>query len=252
MSPKKRCFQRRSAASPGCPSKAWRDWDEPFRTSYAEYVVNQQAKDASVHAVREAVGGYDDRQRLDPAWLERPQAARRDPAARRVRGGHRQPARGALRPRQRVAHHGDARRARRAPPHADPAAHDARAGVGRIRSSTGRTSSSTPNNWVAIAARHLVDELLLVLEPDRVRGRRPTSCSRPASPTCSSSASRRWRTSAGDRDVREDAAEHPDRRGAPRPDRAAVLEILVAARPRIRAVPARQVVLAQLAASSRS
>ena len=79
------------------------------------------------------------------------QAARRDAAARRVRGGGRQPARGALRPRQRLADGGAARRARRAAPHADPAPADARAGAlgSAVRldaqaSSTRTTGSRSP------------------------------------------------------------------------------------------------------------
>lgn len=34
----------------------WKDWDEPFKTSYEEYVKNQYEKDLSVFAVRDAVG----------------------------------------------------------------------------------------------------------------------------------------------------------------------------------------------------
>ena len=46
-----------------------------------------------------------------------------------------------------------------------PLAADARAGALGSRSSTGRTSFYHTNNWVAIAARHLVDELLLASNP---------------------------------------------------------------------------------------
>ena len=45
------------------PHEEWKDWEEPFRTSYAEYVTNQYEKDASVYAVREAVGRLKDFQK---------------------------------------------------------------------------------------------------------------------------------------------------------------------------------------------
>lgn len=54
---------------PWLPHSEWKDWDEPYRTSYAEYVANQHAKEASVQAVREAVGRVEDYQALDPSWL---------------------------------------------------------------------------------------------------------------------------------------------------------------------------------------
>src|ERR1044071_6818538 len=54
---------------PWLPHSEWQDWDEPYRTSYAEYVVTQHAKDASVYAVRDAVGRLEDFQKLDPLWL---------------------------------------------------------------------------------------------------------------------------------------------------------------------------------------
>ena len=55
------------------------------------------------HAVREAVGRRRGLQAAARAVAQRAQAARRDAAAGRVRRGDRQPARGALRPRQRLA-----------------------------------------------------------------------------------------------------------------------------------------------------
>src|SRR6185295_11148164 len=54
---------------PWLPHDAWKNWDEPYRTSYTEYVTTQHAKDASVHAVREAVGRREDFGKLDPSWL---------------------------------------------------------------------------------------------------------------------------------------------------------------------------------------
>src|SRR5439155_9252642 len=42
---------------------------EPYRTSYAEYVTAQAAKGESVYAVRDAVGRVEDVRRLDPSWV---------------------------------------------------------------------------------------------------------------------------------------------------------------------------------------
>lgn len=62
-------FPTTQAGTPWLASDAWAAWDEPYRTSYAEYVTQQHAKDASVEAVREAVGKVEDYQRLPRAWL---------------------------------------------------------------------------------------------------------------------------------------------------------------------------------------
>jgi toluene monooxygenase system protein A len=57
------------AGSPWLPHTEWAGWDEPFRTSYSEYVATQQAKDASVYAVRDAIGKAEDAARLHAVWL---------------------------------------------------------------------------------------------------------------------------------------------------------------------------------------
>ncbi|HYU14431.1 MAG TPA: YHS domain-containing protein [Candidatus Acidoferrum sp.] len=54
---------------PWLPHAEWAEWDEPYRTSYAEYVTGQHAKETSVRAVREAVGRPEDYERLDASWL---------------------------------------------------------------------------------------------------------------------------------------------------------------------------------------
>jgi toluene monooxygenase system protein A len=58
-----------ASGAPWLTHDAWADWDEPYRTTYSEYVVNQRAKDASVEAVREAVGHIEDFQKLDRGWV---------------------------------------------------------------------------------------------------------------------------------------------------------------------------------------
>jgi len=65
----KQLFPEPASGKPWLPAAAWREWDEPYRTSYTEYVTNQQAKEAAVHTLRDAVGQPDDRKALDPCWL---------------------------------------------------------------------------------------------------------------------------------------------------------------------------------------
>src|SRR5215472_921930 len=54
---------------PWLPHAAWESWDEPFRTTFGEYVQAQRTKDAAVYAVRDAVGRVEDFARLDPGWI---------------------------------------------------------------------------------------------------------------------------------------------------------------------------------------
>jgi len=52
------------------PQQEWAGWDEPYRTTYAEYVANQHEKDRSVYAVRAALGKPSDYERLPREWLD--------------------------------------------------------------------------------------------------------------------------------------------------------------------------------------
>src|SRR5437867_4840366 len=54
---------------PWLSNREWASWREPYRTSYSEYVTTQHAKDASVYAVRDAVGRLDDIEELPPEWI---------------------------------------------------------------------------------------------------------------------------------------------------------------------------------------
>ncbi|MGA7243864.1 MAG: toluene monooxygenase, partial [Terracidiphilus sp.] len=54
---------------PWLPHAAWQHWDEPYRTSYEDYVNTQSDKDAIFHGVREAVGRIEDFAKLDRSWL---------------------------------------------------------------------------------------------------------------------------------------------------------------------------------------
>ncbi|HVZ72481.1 MAG TPA: YHS domain-containing protein [Polyangia bacterium] len=56
------------SGAPWLPREAWRDWDEPYRTTYADYVATQTEKDASVYAVRDVVGKAEDYERLPVEW----------------------------------------------------------------------------------------------------------------------------------------------------------------------------------------
>ena len=57
------------AGRPWLPAAAWQDWDEPYKTSYPEYVTKQHEKDAAVYAVRDAVGKAEDYAKLAPEWI---------------------------------------------------------------------------------------------------------------------------------------------------------------------------------------
>lgn len=62
-------FPEEVSGRPWLPHEAWAGWEEPFRTSYPEYVSGQHAKDAAFYAVRDAVGKLEDFQTQPPEWL---------------------------------------------------------------------------------------------------------------------------------------------------------------------------------------
>lgn len=62
-------FPKVASGEPWIPHSRWKEWDEPFKTSYTEYVYGQSSKDDSVQAVKQAVGSLEDVQKLDLAWL---------------------------------------------------------------------------------------------------------------------------------------------------------------------------------------
>jgi toluene monooxygenase system protein A len=63
-------FPEVQSGRPWLPGSDWRGWDEPFKTTYGEYVSQQHAKEASVAAVREAVGRIEDYGNLPVPWLQ--------------------------------------------------------------------------------------------------------------------------------------------------------------------------------------
>ena len=62
-------FPESLSGTPWLPHAAWAAWDEPYRTSYPEYVTAQAGKEAAVNAVREATGRPEDFARLPRPWL---------------------------------------------------------------------------------------------------------------------------------------------------------------------------------------
>jgi toluene monooxygenase system protein A len=63
-------FPEVASGSPWLPRREWAGWQEPFRTTYSEYVVGQQRKEASIAAVRDAIGNVEDFARLPAGWGE--------------------------------------------------------------------------------------------------------------------------------------------------------------------------------------
>lgn len=61
-------FPAAMAGGPWLPASVWQAFDEPFRTTYAEYVQGQHTKEESVRAVRELLGSGDDYLALDRRW----------------------------------------------------------------------------------------------------------------------------------------------------------------------------------------
>ena len=212
-----------AAGTRGCRARDWRDWDEPYRTTLRR-VRHQPARRRTPRSTRCAtrVGGVEDFA-----------AARRRLAERRSSCTPRR-CRSPSSPRS------SATCARRASAATAPGATTALLGaldefrhtqiplllmhelvrVGRAvrldaqASTTRTTGSRSPRaTWSTSCCS--------ASNADRVRDRAPTSSSRPASPTCSSSGSSSLAHERRRPDVREDGDEHPERRGAPRADRRA-------------------------------
>ena len=52
----------------GIPAEGWWGWDEPYKVTYAEYVHNQVGKDAGVYSVNSVIGRSRMFDELDPGW----------------------------------------------------------------------------------------------------------------------------------------------------------------------------------------
>ncbi len=62
-------FPEQASGRPWLAHEQWADWDEPYKTSYAEYVSLQRSKDESVYAVKDAIGRPRDYEKLAKPWL---------------------------------------------------------------------------------------------------------------------------------------------------------------------------------------
>jgi toluene monooxygenase system protein A len=62
-------FPDMPSGRPFLPHSEWAGWDEPFRITYSDYVRNQHEKDLALAAVRDAVGKVEDFQRLPDSWV---------------------------------------------------------------------------------------------------------------------------------------------------------------------------------------
>lgn len=62
-------FPVEMSGRPWLPQEAWAGWSEPYRTWYGDYVRVQSDKETSVAAVVEALGRARDVSRLEPGWL---------------------------------------------------------------------------------------------------------------------------------------------------------------------------------------
>jgi len=52
----------------GIPAESWWVWDEPYKVTYSEYVHNQVGKDAGVYSVNSVIGRSRMFDELDPGW----------------------------------------------------------------------------------------------------------------------------------------------------------------------------------------
>lgn len=62
-------FPEVASGKPWLPQVEWRSWDEPYHTTFGDYVTHQCDKDAAVYAVRDAVGQLQDYQKLAAPWV---------------------------------------------------------------------------------------------------------------------------------------------------------------------------------------
>ena len=62
-------FPPEVSGRPWLPGSAWRDWDEPYKTTFADYVANQSEKERACEAVGQALGRVSDFKRLPRTWL---------------------------------------------------------------------------------------------------------------------------------------------------------------------------------------
>lgn len=62
-------FPEHLSGMPWLEHEQWKDWDEPYKISYTEYVAGQHEKSRAVSAIGSALGRTSNFKRLDKAWL---------------------------------------------------------------------------------------------------------------------------------------------------------------------------------------
>lgn len=62
-------FPPETSGEPWLPHAAWALWDEPYHTTYAGYVANQCEKDRALYAVRDAFSKLDGYAKLSEPWI---------------------------------------------------------------------------------------------------------------------------------------------------------------------------------------
>jgi toluene monooxygenase system protein A len=157
-------FPPLQSGTPWLQRSAWSGWDEPYRTTFAEYVSNQAEKEVAVSAVHDAIGRASDLSALDPGWLSgvKLHAATLPLAEFAAVIGNLRAARFAR---------DSAWRSTALLGALDELRHTQiplRIMHELVRSDAGFDWTHRffhTNNWVAIAARHFVDELLLGTNP---------------------------------------------------------------------------------------
>lgn len=157
-------FPEAVSGSPWLEQRAWQGWDEPFRTSYREYVALQHQKESGLAAVAAAIGRAEDFRALDRGWqsavkLHAATFALAEFAA--VIGNLRAARFGRAVAWRRAATFGALDELR----HTQiPLALLEDAVRSDVQFDWAHKLFHT-NNWVAIAGRHLLDELLLTADP---------------------------------------------------------------------------------------
>ncbi|HTV21516.1 MAG TPA: YHS domain-containing protein [Polyangiaceae bacterium] len=157
-------FPETMSGGPWLRGEAWQHWEEPYRTSYREYVATQHQKEAAVQAVRSAIGRPSDFARLDRGWLSavKLHAAGLALAEFAAVVGNLRAARFGRSSAWRFAATAGALDELRHTQIPLLAMHD----LVRLDPQFDWTHKFFhTNNWLAIAARHLVDELLLTSDP---------------------------------------------------------------------------------------
>jgi toluene monooxygenase system protein A len=152
------------SGTPWLDAAAWQNWQEPYRTSYREYVATQHQKEAAVSAVRAAVGRASDFGKLDRGWLSavKLHAAGLALAEFAAVVGNLRAGRFGRASAWRFAATMGALDELRHTQIPLAVLHDL---VRVDRQFDWTHKFFHTNNWVAIAARHLVDELLLTSDP---------------------------------------------------------------------------------------